>query len=387
MKDYIEDNQNELVAFPELSEIIQLEPEQIERAWQIAEQVKAKKNKLQIYFQALALVAFEEWLNKREPNLSIDTKQSSLLNRESAQAINAVCNLQVGDFKVCLIPTVGFSDELIVIPETVVRVHEFLADFYVVIGVEDELEIAAIRGFNRYEELVNMTAKIPVLSDASYEVNLAQFHQQTDELLLELQCSSTTDITLPEAPENQNNHLQDLMQILTQKAVNAGLWMQNQLDEFAQELSWQLLPAPSPLRKSQIRKPQPIPAEDLDNILTEIDDVEIPSAAARSYVNIELGEAKLRLYALTWYLPKTEGDWSLLLILGAIPPNKPSVEVKLRISDLTEVLDEQVLSADSDTDNLYAQIAGSKEEKFLVTVTSADGNEASVLFEFRPEVL
>lgn len=386
MKDYIEDNQNELVAFPELSEIIQLEPEQIEQAWQITEQVKAEKNQLQIYFQALALVAFEEWLTKREPNLSINTKQNSLFNRESAQAINAVCNLQVGDFKVCLIPTVGFSDELIVIPETVVRLSEFIADFYIVIGVEDELEIAAIRGFNRYEELVNMTAKIPVLSDASYEVNLAQFHQQTDELLLELQCSNT-NITLPEAPDNQTNHLKDLMQILTQKAVNAGLWMQNQLDEFAQELSWQLLPAPSPLRKSQLRKPQPIPAEDLNNILTEIDDVEIPSVAARSYRNLELGEAKLRLYALTWYLPKTEGDWSLLLILGAIPPNKLSVDVKLRISNLTEVLDEDVLSADSETDNLYTQIAGTKQEKFLVTVTSADGNEASVLFEFRPEVL
>mgnify|MGYP001800270246 FL=1 len=382
MKDYIEDNQNELVAFPELSEIIQLEPEQIEKAWQITEQVKAEKNKLQIYFQALALVAFEEWLNKREPNLSIDTKQNSLFNRESAKAINAVCNLQVGDFKVCLIPTVGFSDELIFIPETVVRVHEFLADFYVVIGVEDELEIAAIRGFNRYEDLVNMIAKIPVLSDTSYKVNLVQFHQQTDELLLELQCSSTADITLPEASVNQTNHLKDLMQILTQKTVNAGLWMQNQLDELAQELSWQLLPAPSPLRKYQVT-----PAEDLDNILTEIDDVEIPSVAARSYLNLELGEAKLRLYAITWYLPKAEGDWSLLLILGVIPGNKFPVEAKLRISNLTEVLDEPVLSADSDTDNLYIQIAGSKQEKFLVTVTSADGNEASVLFEFRPELL
>lgn len=382
MKDYIEDNQNELVAFPELSEIIQLEPEQIEQAWQITEQVKAEKNKLQIYFQALALVAFEEWLNKREPNLSINAKQNSLFNRESAQAINAVCNLQVGDFKVCLIPTVGFSDELIVIPETVVRVHEFLADFYVVIGVEDELEIAAIRGFNRYEDLVNMIAKIPVLSDTSYKVNLVQFHQQTDELLLELQCSSIADITLPEASVDQTNHLKDLMQILTQKTVNAGLWMQNQLDEFAQELSWQLLPAPSPLRKYQVT-----PAEDLDNILTEIDGVEIPSVAARSYRNLELGEAKLRLYAITWYLPKAEGDWSLLLILGVIPGNKFPVEAKLRISNLTEVLDEPVLSADSDTDNLYIQIAGSNQEKFLVTVTSADGSEASVLFEFRPELL
>ncbi|GAB1542848.1 hypothetical protein NUACC21_55220 [Scytonema sp. NUACC21] len=379
MTNYFNDIQTDLLAFPELTEIIQLEPEQSEQAWQITEELDVEQGKLQIYFQALALVAFEEWLKKREPHLSVHLRHSSLLQSRSALAINAVCNLQVGEFKVCLIPTVSFSDELVAIPQVIIDVPEFAAHFYIIVGLEDELEIAAIRGFSRYEELVRMTATVPVLSDGSYEVNLAYFHQKSDELLLELQCLSPAEITLPKALPNRCDFLKDLMQILTQKAVNVGLWMQNQLDEVAQELSWQLLPAPSPLRRAKLS-----PVEDLDSILLEIDDIEIPAVAARSYREIELAETKLRLYAVTWLLPETEGDWSLLLILGAIPGNNPPLGVKLRVSDLTEVLDEQVLQGDSD--HLYAQIVGSKQEKFLVTFTSSDGKaETSILFEFHLE--
>ena len=380
MNNYIENTQNQLLAGRKLTEMIDLEPEQTQLAWQITENLKAEKNQLQIYFQSLAFIAFEEWLSKREPNLSVDINQTSLSQAKYAQAINAVCNLQVGEFKICLIPTLSFSDELVNIPQAVIDIPEFAAHFYIVIGVEDELEVATIRGFTRYDELYNLIATLTVLSDGNYEVNLASFHQQTDELLLYLQCLSPVDIQLPTISDNRNYYLQDVIKILTQKAVNAGLWIQNQLDEFAQELSWQLLPAPSPLRRFQ-----PTPAEDLDSILTEIDDVEIPLIAARSYRNLELAEAKLRLYAITWCLPETEGDWSLLLILGAIPGNKLPMGMKLRISDLTDVLDEQILEPDSNSDHLYAQIVGATQEKFLVTVTSADGkDETSVLFEFCP---
>ena len=55
MNNYIEDTDNELLDFPELTEIIHLDPEQSEQAWQITENVKAENGKLQIYFQALAL--------------------------------------------------------------------------------------------------------------------------------------------------------------------------------------------------------------------------------------------------------------------------------------------------------------------------------------------
>ena len=372
-------SQTELMAFKKL-EIIHLESEQLEAAWKITDNFKFDDGKLQTYFQALGLVAFEEWLNKREPNLLIDKKQVSLLHPECSQVINAIFNLQVGEFKVCLIPTLSFSDELIDIPQEVINIPAFAAHFYILVGVEDELEVAAIRGFARYDKLKNVTSKKSVLSDGNYEVSLANFHQQTDDLLLYLQCLSPLDIPLPTISDNHNDYLQDAIKIFTQKAVNTGLWIQNQLDEVAEELSWKLLPAPSPLRKYQ-----PTDGEYLDSILGEID-IEIPKRAARSYRDMTLAETKLRLYVLTWFLPETDGDWSLLVILGGIPGSSPPLGVKLRISDSTKVLDEEILEADSNSDNLYTQIVGAKQEKFLVTVTSADGKvEISNLFEFRTE--
>ena len=370
-----------LMVFKEL-EIIHLESEQIEAAWKITDNLKVNKGKLQTYFQALGLVAFEEWLRKREPNLSVDLTQVSLLNSQYSQIIqeiNAVFNLQVGEFKICLISTSSFSDDFIDIPKEVIDVPEFAAHFYIVIGVEDELEVAAIRGFSRYDELKNVTRNKSVLSDGNYELSFADFNQQTDDLLLYLQCLSPLDIQLPAISNKHSDYLQDLIKILTQKAVNTGLWLQNQVDEVAEELSWKLLPATSPLRRYQATA-----GEDLDNILTVIDEVEIPAVAARRYRDITLAETKLRLYVLTWRLPETDGDWSLLVILGAIPGNNPPLGVKLRISDSTEVLIEEILEADSNSDNLYTQIVGAKQEKFLVTVTSADGTEISNLFEFHP---
>ena len=378
MNNYLNDS---LMAFKEL-EIINLESEQVEAAWKITDNLKVEKGKLQRYFQALGLVAFEEWLKKREPNLSVDLTQVSLLNSQYSQIIqeiNAVFNLQVGEFKVCLIPTSSFSDDLIDIPKEVIEAPEFAAHFYIVIGVEDELEVAAIRGFSRYDELKNITRNKSALSDGNYELSFADFNQQIDELLLYLQCLSPLDIQLPEISNKHSDYLQDLIKILTQKAVNTGLWLQNQVDEVAEELSWKLLPATSPLRRYQAT-----PGEDLDNILTAIDDVEIPAVAARSYRDITLAETQLRLYVLTWCVPETDRDWSLLVILGRIPRNNPPLGVKLRISDSTEVLTEEILEADSNSDNLYTQIVGTKQEKFLVTVTSTDGkDEISNLFEFR----
>lgn len=129
-----------------------MESEEVEKAWRITNNLKTEIGKLQRYFQALGLVAFEEWLKKREPNLSVDLTQVSLLNSKYSQIIkeiNAVFNLQVGKFKVCLISTSSFSDDFIDIPQSVIDIPEFAAHFYIIVGVEDELEVAAIRGFAR----------------------------------------------------------------------------------------------------------------------------------------------------------------------------------------------------------------------------------------------
>ncbi|NEO72117.1 DUF1822 family protein [Moorena sp. SIO3H5] len=372
----------EMISFPALTETLTLELEQQQQALDIANQIPEQPGTLAIYLQCLALLVFEDWLAKREPSLQVERAANVLVNSELSQAIakviNPVCHLQVGDFKICLIPSFGFSDPFVTLPEAIVTIPEFTAHFYVVIAIDDDLGIAGIKGVNRYDQLVTDISNIAIGYDQNYELPLSRFTMSGDDLLLDLQCLSPEEIPLPEIPQADPNYVSDVLEILNQRAINVGQWLYNQIDDLAQELSWQLLPAPSP----QLRFHR-TPAQELAEIITIID-IEIPAAAVRSYRDFQLAGIPLRLYAVTWQLPQSEpeGDWSILLILGASPGNTPPWGIKLRITDYTMVLEQQELSTNDDY--LFTQFVGANHEKFLATITTADETaQTSMLFEFK----
>ncbi|NEO50217.1 MAG: DUF1822 family protein [Moorea sp. SIO4A3] len=372
----------ELISFPALTETLTLELEQQQKALDITNQMAETSATLAIYLQELALLVFEDWLEKREPSLRVERAANRLgysgLSQAIAKVINPVCNLQVGDFKICLIPTFGFSDPFVNIPEAIVTIPQLTAHFYVVIAIDDDLGIAGIKGVNRYDQLVRDINNLVVGYDQTYEVPLSRFTMTGEDLLLDLQCLSPQEIPLPEIPQRDPNYVSDVLEILSQRAINVGQWLYNQIDDLAQELSWQLLPAPSPALRFSGN-----PAQELAEILTIID-IEIPAAAVRSYRDFQLAGIPLRLYAVTWPLPQSEpeGDWTILLILGASPGNTPPSGIKLRITDFTMVLDQQELS--SNDDYLFTQFVGANHEKFLATITTADETaQMSMLFEFK----
>jgi hypothetical protein len=203
--------------------------------------------------------------------------------------------------------------------------------------------------------------------------------------------------SLTENTADFTNHLSDLLQILTQQAVNVRRWLRNQMDEVMQELSWEVLPAPSPMRRTEpirelpapfpFRRTEQNPTRDLDAILTKISriyELEIPASAGRAYRDLTLG-SRLRLYAVTWSLPDEDG-WTLLLILKAISGNEPLYEMTLRVSDQTDVLVEESLQDDSNHGYVFTQVAGSYEDKFLATITNASGEVQTLPpFEFPRE--
>lgn len=96
MTNYLTDLTDDLVEFDDNPEIITLEPELLEQALEISQHLRNKSRQWQIYFQALALFAFEEWLHKREPSISINRKETSVFQPQYANVIDAVCNLRVG---------------------------------------------------------------------------------------------------------------------------------------------------------------------------------------------------------------------------------------------------------------------------------------------------
>ena len=442
---------DEWVEFENLTETIPLEPEQFDQAGELSDRIGNEARKWQVYLQALALLSFEEWLQQREPEISLERERASVLQPQYANAINAVCNLNVGEFKVCLIPNISFSDEEVIVPRAIIDLPEFTAHFYVVIGIEEELEVAAIRGFLRHDQLVNYQPQLQAEADWTYQLPLAWFNREPDELLLYLQCLEPTAIPLPEIPTNRQatlarmqaallallpqlrnrplwqvltweqgvavlttpdllnwlyqsltenaanltNHLSDLLQILTQQAVNVRHWLRYQTNELVQILSWEVLP-PSSMRGDGLIRELPTASlprsessltQNLDEILRDIsfnNNLEIPEIAGRAYRELSL-VGSLRLYAVIWPVEDDNG-WILLLILTASPGAEPPYGFNLRLSDQTGVLTQDELQPDSIHDYIFALVTGSYQDKFLATITSATGEVQTLPpFEFPSE--
>ncbi|MDJ0535236.1 MAG: DUF1822 family protein [Xenococcaceae cyanobacterium MO_207.B15] len=429
-----------LTDFTNSSTMIELQPQWLDRALTISENLHNPSRQFNLYLQALALFSFESWIHAREPNLAINIATSSVFKPELANIIDVICNLQVGDFKVCLIPTLDYSDSEITIPRYVIDIPEFVAHFYVIVEIDEELELGFIRGFVDFERLVANQTNYPLDIDWNYALSSSLFESKTEKLLVNLQCLEPNSITLlnqdssgsnnliesqttllqilPEVQTqplwkkltweqavitvtnadlrnwlyqsltnnnpNFNLHLGDLFKILSQQTINLREWIQNQIEELEQELTWQMLPAPAMLSNFRDINTDN-PAASLNNILaqiSEVTDINIPSNAGRAYQEF-VGETPLRLYAVTWLVSETEKTWSLLLILGGTPNSIPPYGVKLRISDRHTILQEQELTSDLGVAYLCTKLQATAEEKLLVTITPPDGStEISRLFEF-----
>lgn len=434
-------NLNNLLAdFTNSSTMIELQTQWLDRALTISENSYNRSRQFNLYLQSLALFSFEYWIHAREPNLAINIANSSVFKPEVANIIDVICDLQVGDFKVCLIPTISNDDSEIIIPRYVVDTPEFAAHFYVIVEIDEELELSFIRGFINRDRLIDNKPNYPLDIDWNYAVPASLFEVKTEKLLVNLQCLDPQGITLPTIDSNQDNilaeyqtklpqilpevktqplwkkltweeavttvtnpdlrnwvyqsinnnnpdfnlHLKDLFKLLTQQAINLREWIQTQINELEQELTWQMLPAPA-MSASFRDISTDNPAARLDNILAQISNVtniNIPSNAGRAYQEFA-DTTPLRLYAVTWLISETEKTWSLLLILGGNPNNIPPYGVKLRISDRHAILQEQELTSDLGVAYLCTKLEATEEEKLLVTIIPPNGSpEISRLFEF-----
>ncbi|MGD2182023.1 DUF1822 family protein [Lusitaniella coriacea] len=441
---------NEFLEFTTPSETLELETEQIDRALQFSQAAKNPQRQWSLYIQSLVLSSFEEWVKKRQPDLKLKTDNCSLSNPIHANFLDTICNLQVGDFKVCLIPTTSLSDSEISIPRAVLDLPEFAAHFYIVIGIDEELEMAAIRGFLSRDRAIQERDRTQPQLDWNYSIDIARFENNFNDLLLYLQCLDVEAIPLPDPirannltqlknqlesllPQIQNQslwqvlsweqgvavlthpelldwiyrvqtgtilspsqHISDFLKIITQQATNASRWIQEfaqeltwevinqpvltpimsvaQTKEFVQEWTWQIFspPVPSPIRSVTETKE----ASDIFSEIQQNHNLKIPPDAGYAYQDLAF-ENGMRLYGVTWSIPDEE-SWSLLLVLGAIPGQALPSKIQWRISDQTGILIEESLQSGNENEYLFAKLVGTYEEKFLLTLISATGEELTL---------
>ena len=174
------------------------------------------------------------------------------------------------------------------------------------------------------------------------------------------------------ADASVRTHLTDILQLLTQQAMNVGRWLSNELDDLAQELSWRLLPMPSFAPATALRSP----TEEFEAIVRELyhNGLEISPQARGAYRDLQVAVLSLRLYALTWPLMTgTVPEWTLLLILGAPSETNLPTGLTLRISDQTGILVERVVNSENNSPYFFTSVIGSWDERFIVTISLAPG--------------
>lgn len=440
MIDYLTDTELDFEGLP--AEAIALTPASINQAIQLSQSIQNQERKWQVYFNALALFAFTQWTEERAPKIELNREDCSIVKPQYANIIEGVYNFKAGDFKICLLAMGSLTDEEISISRAAIDLPEFIAHFYIIVEVAEEIEEATILGFMRYDELIERfsSVNLPAETDWTYRLPLAWFNSNSDDLLLYLCCLEPEAIALPSIPIRRQANLsamqaqlsgllpqlrsgnreiwellswQQATEILTnppllnwlyeesirpnqeskltQGILNVGLWLRDEIDDLARELSWVLLPAFNSERfgltaAGAMRSP----LQELEAIVTQLErrGTAIPTAARGACKTLNLASISLQLYVVTWPLLSTENipEWKLLLILGGSPSGTRLPDgTRMQVSDNVSLLVEQVLNPNTAEPYLYSLVAGTWDEQFTVTLALSNGAILTLPpFAFRP---
>ena len=415
-----------------LPETAILEPEHYQRARKVSHSVTGEAYQWQAYINTLALEGFEQWLRERIPEFPLQEENCSLLNPYYADVIQAACNLQVGEFKICVWGTESILNEAVSIPIAAIELHEFAAHFYVAVEVLEEQEEVLIRGFLAADQLARYRQRMDLSpqSDWTHLLPLEWFDKEVNHLLTELKYLSPSSIPLtvdaseapaitsltpsaidtllsdlpspqvklwqhltweqggqllrcpafvkalyqyqtqtPPAP-SLGIRLRELANLFSQPAIDTAAWLQGELDTLAVSLG--LFQAQASLMRSIDR---------FEGAIADLREggIPIPIPANSTYQDFDLNGLPLRLCAISWSIKSTSASnkgWSLLVILGTQLGDPLPTGMKLQVSNLADILEAPRLEFEEFF--LYAVVEGSWKEKLIVTIIPETGSSVTL---------
>lgn len=342
---------------PITPETIMLSPTITQWAADVCQPITDLDEQWQSFMRALAIAGFEQWLNESSTPLTLTYPRTAAPQTDT--------HVQVGDFRLCILPMGTLQDEQVRIPATAVTGRN-KAHLYVLVEVHEEIDQVHVGPGLRHDQLGNLLSQHA--DDESYLVPVEQFMVRPEKLLWYLSCLE------PEAiiPVVEKNPVSGPIKAV----INTGTWLHGQLDTVAEHLAWQFLPSLVPsygLRGSEMRESEN-PMERLVPILETLkrQGVEIPTEAVGACKTISVGETVCQVYTLLWELPETQ-EWSLFALVGPAGDQPLPVGMKLQVSEQAMVLSRSELRHDSVTTFLYIQVIGNSDEQFTVEIGSPDG--------------
>jgi hypothetical protein len=332
----------------------------------------------QTYLDHLAYLGLQQWFHDR------GLEDCQLL---PAPVIGLPPRLQVGLFQLSILAIGGLLENILILPPILIEQPELATHFYVWAQVLEEEQTVAVNGFLTYPQLQE-SCQVDAETE-SYTIAVDAFTLDPNQLLLHLRCLEETAISLPvSSPVQRSIGLK--LPDLNMPKINVGRWINNQIDQLAQEVGWLLMPSLAvPVMRSI--------AGNFEAIRSSLQQqgLNIPEYAKGAYRDLPAdgsGADQVRLYAVTWLadpeLPDTS-DWILLLVADSPDLSEggsPIETIQLAVRDAEQTLFDQVKSRTQNPAILYAQVVGQQDECFWGTVTvNQDTVYAIPPFGFEPD--
>jgi Protein of unknown function (DUF1822) len=182
-------------------EILWLQPKHFDQAivFSSNDSVLPEVDRWQLYLNRLALLGFEEWLKRASPSYSIDKTQC-------INEVGALYHLQINKFKLNLITKEHILDEEAEIPRVAIE-RSHAAHFYVLLEISEEQQQLIIRGFLRYDRLINYCKQNDNLHNNHYKTPLAVFDPEPQHLLFNCDFLDPATIMPPPVTLEPKNHI------------------------------------------------------------------------------------------------------------------------------------------------------------------------------------
>ncbi len=409
---------------------ITIPPAKIQQAAELSSPILRPTKQWSTYLNGLALFGFEQWLAERDPTLTLNQEYFTLKQPQTANILDGVSRLTIGDYKICLLVMGCNENENITLPRPMLDLADYAAHFYILVIVREEIEQVYIKGLIRYEQLKAML--VSPQTDWTYQIPLNWFDQDPNHLLLYLRCLKSTPIDLsinsqiqlipfselkktmsdsiselslpdcqlwqiltwqqgasllsypelldwlyrlqstPPSPEKIPSFSAQLLEIrrnIAQSVINVRRWLQNELDEFSQSLSWVLVPSVA-WQTDSIRSLSDPTTVILKKLQLERG-FSIPSTVTLAYRDFTLVEYLLRLSTVIWQ--ENHQEWRLLLILSTAGQND-FLPKGMTIMNETNVL----VESQTNEHYLYSLLASAPNEPINLTLTLATGESLTL---------
>ncbi|KST69417.1 DUF1822 family protein [Mastigocoleus testarum] len=211
--------------------IIPLQSKYFDKARKISEKVTGERNQWKTYLSAIALFAFEEYLQELIPDIQFDINDVSIFQLQHQNLTDTVCNTQLSNFKLCLITTDNLVDDWITVPEKIINSPKLAGHLYVLLEIMEAEKQLIIHGFMyrdeilKYQESVNITSTTQ--DNKSIKIPFSRFDPEINNLLICCRLLKPEAINLPKddtiAPVVIAN-IHKASHAIAQSLVNLGQW-------------------------------------------------------------------------------------------------------------------------------------------------------------------